>query len=94
GRAAERMGPALWLGFAKLVLHPLAVGIAALAVFGVEPYAAGVMIAAAALPVAGNVYILAQYFGTAVQRVSAAILISTAASIATVPVVIHWITKG
>ncbi len=92
--AAERMGPAAWLSFAKLVLHPLAVGIAALAVFGVEPYAAGVMIAAAALPVAGNVYILAQYFGTAVQRVSAAILISTAASIATVPVVIHWITKG
>ncbi|WJS85154.1 AEC family transporter [Paracoccus sp. TOH] len=94
GPAAERMGPALWLGFAKLVLHPLAVGIAALAVFGVEPYAAGVMIAAASLPVAGNVYILAQYFGTAVQRVSAAILISTAASIATVPLVIHWITKG
>ncbi|WP_199260391.1 AEC family transporter [Paracoccus binzhouensis] len=94
GRAAERMGPALWLSFAKLVLHPLAVGIAALAVFGVEPYAAGVMIAAASLPVAGNVYILAQYFGTAVQRVSAAILISTAASIATVPLVIHWITKG
>ncbi|WP_323009249.1 AEC family transporter [Paracoccus sp. (in: a-proteobacteria)] len=94
GRAAERMGPALWLSFAKLVLHPLAVGIAALAVFGVEPYAAGVMIAAAALPVAGNVYILAQYFGTATQRVSAAILVSTAASIATVPLVIHWITKG
>lgn len=94
GRAADRMGPALWLSFAKLVLHPLAVGIAALAVFGVEPYAAGVMIAAAALPVAGNVYILAQYFGTATQRVSAAILVSTAASIATVPLVIHWITKG
>lgn len=93
-RVAERMGPALWLGFAKLVLHPLAVGVAALAVFGVEPYAAGVMIAAASLPVAGNVYILAQYFGAAVQRVSAAILISTAASIATVPVVIHWIAQG
>jgi len=92
--AAERMGPALWLGFAKLVLHPLAVGVAALAVFGVEPYAAGVMIAAASLPVAGNVYILAQYFGTAVQRVSTAILVSTAASIATLPVVIHWIEKG
>ena len=58
-RSAERLGPALWLSSAKLVLHPLAVGVAALMVFGVEPYAAGVMIAAASLPVAGNVYILA-----------------------------------
>ncbi|SMG25226.1 AEC family transporter [Paracoccus sp. J56] len=94
GRAAERLGPAIWLSLAKLILHPVAVGVAALAIFGVNPEAAGVMIAAAALPVAGNVYILAQYFGTAVQRVSAAILISTAVSIATVPVVIHLITKG
>ena len=90
----ERLGPALWLSSAKLVLHPLAVGVAALMVFGVEPYAAGVMIAAASLPVAGNVYILAQHFAVAVHRVSAAILISTAISIATVPAVIHWITKG
>lgn len=94
GRKAERPGPALWLSAAKLVLHPLAVGLAALLVFDVKPYAAGVMIAAASLPVAGNVYILAQYFNVAVQRVSSAILISTAVSIATVPAVIHWITKG
>ena len=51
-------------------------------------FAAGVMIAAANLPVAGNVYILAQHFGVAVQRVSTAILISTAAAIATLPLVI------
>ncbi|WP_323716558.1 AEC family transporter [Paracoccus aminovorans] len=88
GRGAERLGPAVWLGFAKLVLHPLAVGIAALWVFDVGRDAAGVMIAAAALPVAGNVYMLAQYFGVAVQRVSAAILVSTAAAILTLPVVI------
>lgn len=94
GRDADRPGPAIWLSFAKLVLHPLAVAIAALAIFGVTPFAAGVMIAAAALPVAGNVYILAQHFGTAQHRVSTAILISTVASIATVPLVIHYITKG
>lgn len=94
GRSAERLGPALWLSFAKLVLHPFAVGFAALVVFDVDPFAAGVMIAAASLPVAGNVYILAQYFGVAAHRVSTAILISTAASIATVPIVIHWITRG
>ncbi len=93
-KSAERLGPALWLSSAKLVLHPLAVGIAALLIFSVEPFAAGVMIAAAALPVAGNVYILATHFGVAVQRVSAAILISTMASIVTIPLVIHWILGG
>lgn len=91
GRKAERLGPAVWLSFAKLILHPLAVAVTSLVIFGVEPFAAGVMIAAASLPVAGNVYILAQHFDVAVQRVSAAILISTAASIVTVPLVIHWI---
>ena len=49
---------------------------------------AGVMIAAAALPVAGNVFILAQHYGVAPQRVSTAILISTAFSVLTVTAVI------
>lgn len=93
-RSAERLGPAIWLSTAKLILHPVLVAVTSLLLFGVEPYAAGVMIAAASLPVAGNVYILAQHFNVAAHRVSAAILISTAVSIATVPAVIHWITKG
>ncbi len=88
GRSAERVEVAVWLSFAKLVLHPAAVAIAALYLFDVEPYAAGVMIAAAALPVAGNVFILAQHYGVAPQRVSTAILISTAASVLTVTGVI------
>jgi hypothetical protein len=92
-RSAERIRPALWLSFAKLVLHPVAVGAAALLLFRVDPYAAGVMIAAAALPVAGNVYILASHYGVAPQRVSASILISTVFSILTVPAVIAWVTQ-
>ncbi|MEZ5779135.1 MAG: AEC family transporter [Paracoccaceae bacterium] len=91
-RTTERMSVALWLSFAKLVLHPAAVAFAALYLFNVEPFAAGVMIAAASLPVAGNVYILARHYGIAPQRVSASILISTVASIVTVSVVIAWIT--
>lgn len=89
---AERMVVAGWLSVAKLVLHPLAVGGAALWIFHVEPFAAGVLISAAALPVAGNVYILAQHYGVCVARVSAAILISTAASVLTLPVVIAQFT--
>ena len=46
------------------------------------------MIAAAALPVAGNVFILAQAYGVAPQRVSTAILVSTAFSVLTVTAVI------
>jgi predicted permease len=91
GKSAERMSVAGWLTFCKLVLHPTAVAIAALFLFDVPDYDAGVMIAAAALPVAGNVYILAQHYGVAPQRVSAAILISTAVSILTVSAVIAWL---
>lgn len=91
-KSAERLAVAGWLGFCKLVLHPVAVGFAALYLFRVAPGPAGVMIAAASLPVAGNVYILAQHYGVAPQRVSASILISTAVSILTVSGVIAWVT--
>jgi len=90
-KSAERVRVAVWLSTAKLVLHPAAVALSALVLFPVAPYAAGVMIAAAALPVAGNVYILAQHYGVAPQRVSASILISTAFSIVTVSAVIAWV---
>jgi hypothetical protein len=93
-KSAERLRVALWLSFCKLVLHPVAAAVAALWVFAVDPARAGVMIAAAALPVAGNVFILAQHYGVAPQRVSASILVSTAASIATITAVIAWITGG
>ncbi|MEJ6390068.1 AEC family transporter [Gymnodinialimonas ulvae] len=92
GKSAERMSVAGWLTFCKLVLHPAAVAVAALFLFDVPDYDAGVMIAAAALPVAGNVYILAQHYGVAPQRVSATILISTALSILTVSAVIAWLS--
>ncbi|EET48167.1 AEC family transporter [Thalassobium sp. R2A62] len=91
-KSAERVSVAGWLSLCKLVLHPAAVAVAGLLVFSVDPYAAGVMIAAAALPVAGNVYILAQHYGVAPQRVSASILISTAISVLTVSFVIAWVT--
>ena len=88
GKSAERLSAAIWLSFSKLVLHPAVVAVSALLIWPVEPFAAGVMIAAAALPVAGNVYILAQHYGVAPQRVSASILISTALSVVTVAAVI------
>jgi hypothetical protein len=91
GRSAERVEVAAWLSFAKLILHPAAVALGCWA-FGVSGFAAGVMIAAAALPVAGNVFILAQHYRVAPQRVSTAILLSTAASVLTVTGVIALIS--
>ena len=91
GKAAERPVTAGWLSFCKLVLHPAFVALSALVLFNVEPYAAAVMIAAAALPVAGNVYILARHYGVAPQRVSASILISTIAAVLSVSLVIGWV---
>lgn len=92
-KSAEKIAVAGWLSFAKLILHPAAVAFAALVMLPVEPYAAGVMIAAAALPVAGNVYILAQHYGVAPTRVSASILLSTAASVFTVSAVIAYVSS-
>ena len=90
-KSAERVQIALWLSFAKLVLHPILVAIGVLWLLPLDVYSATVVISAAALPVAGNVYMLAQHYGVAPQRVSAAILFSTMASILTVPLVITWV---
>lgn len=92
GKSTEKVEVALWLSFCKLILHPAFVALAAIWIFPLEPYQAGVIISAAALPVAGNVYMLAQHYGVAPQRVSAAILVSTAISIVTVSLVIGWVS--
>lgn len=91
GKSAERPFVAGWLSFCKLVLHPAAVAFSLLWVFAAPSYTAAVMIAASALPVAGNVYILAQHYGVAPQRVSASILMSTVVAVLSVSLVIGWV---
>ncbi len=91
GKSAERIEIAGWLSFCKLIVHPACVAIALLWLVPVDTFSATVAIAAAALPVAGNVYMLAAHYGVAPHRASAAILLSTAASILTVPLIIGWL---
>ncbi|KIC45749.1 malate transporter [Ruegeria sp. ANG-S4] len=91
-KSAERVQIAAWLSFCKLVLHPLCVAIVLIWIIPVAAFPASVAIAAAALPVAGNVYILAAHYNVAPHRASAAILLSTMASILTVPFVIAWVS--
>ncbi|CUH41951.1 AEC family transporter [Ruegeria atlantica] len=90
-KSAERVHIAGWLSFCKLVVHPACVAVVLLWVLPVAAFPASVAIAAAALPVAGNVYMLAAHYRVAPHRASAAILLSTAASILTVPLVIAWV---
>lgn len=90
GKSAERIEVAAWLTFCKLILHPIFVAIAVLFLFPLDPFSSVVVISAAAMPVAGNVYMLAQHYGIAPHRVSAAILFSTAISIVTFPVIMAW----
>lgn len=90
-KSAERVHIAGWLSFCKLVIHPACVAIVLLWILPVAAFPASVAIAAAALPVAGNVYMLAAHYGVAPHRASAAILLSTAVSILTVPLVIAWV---
>lgn len=91
-KSAERIEIAGWLSFCKLVLHPAAVSVTALYLFDVDAFGAAMIIACAAMPVAGNIYMLAQHYGVAPQRVSAAILLSTTFSIVTLTAVLGWVS--
>lgn len=90
-RTAERVSVASWISFSKLVLHPIIVAIATLWIFEVDPFLAAIAIASSAMPVAGNIYILAEHYKVAPHRVSASILISTFFSIGTLTLAIGLI---
>ena len=92
-KSTERFEVAAWLSFCKLVLHPLAVCIAVFYIFKVELYPATVMIAAASLPVAGNIFMVAQHYNVAPKRASAAIFLSTVLSIFTVSFTVAWVSN-
>tara|TARA_B100000674_G_scaffold258486_1_gene213195 strand:- start:97 stop:1029 length:933 start_codon:yes stop_codon:yes gene_type:complete len=92
-KSTERFEVAAWLSFCKLVLHPFAVCIAVFYIFKVELYPATVMIAAASLPVAGNIFMVAQHYNVAPKRASAAIFLSTVLSIFTVSFNVAWVSN-
>ena len=83
----------LYLSINKLVVHPVLVGVMALFIFAIDPFASAVMMACAAMPIAGNVYMIATHYGIPSQRISIAILISTTASIATISAIIGLVTQ-
>ena len=90
--AKGQLATPVYLATNKLLIHPLAVGIAAVFVFGLDPFASAVMISCAAMPVAGNVYMIANHYEVPSERISIAILVSTTVSIVSISVIVGLVT--
>ncbi len=78
----------------KLILHPLLVALFFLGLPGQEPLWVRVAILSSCLPVAANVFMLANHYGAYTGRTASAILMSTALASATVPVILYWLFYG
>ncbi len=73
----------LLIAAAKLVLHPLLVGVVVTFVFRLTQLEVHTLVLAAALPVGGTVFLFAERQGANAERIAAAILVSTALAFAT-----------
>ncbi len=78
----------------KLLLHPLAVWLAATQIFALSPLWAAVATLTAALPSGVNVFVIARQYDIYLARASAVILISTGLSVLTLAALIAWIAPG
>lgn len=74
----------------KLLLHPALMALLVWLLGVPDPWMSVALIAAS-LPVAANVFVIARQYDTYVQRVSSAVLISTAISIVTVSLVVSLV---
>lgn len=77
----------------KLVLHPLLTWIILALVLKLEPFWVQAGVLYAALPIAANVFVIAERFETGSRPLAAAIVISTAAAALTFPFAI-WLVSG
>ena len=77
-----------WLVFAKLLLHPMLTWWLAFIVFELEETLAAIAVLQAALPSGVPVFVLAQNYNIFVRRSSAVIVVSTALSMLTLPVLL------
>ena len=82
-RVGEGRGELLYMTIGKLAIHPGNAALFMIVVFDVEWQWVQVGVLFAALPIANTVFVLATQFRTYEERTSAAILVTTLASIAT-----------
>ncbi|MEM7041210.1 MAG: AEC family transporter [Pseudomonadota bacterium] len=84
------LGAAGLMTVTKLAIHP-ALAWATAAALGLDAFLTAALVIVAALPVGANVYIFAQHYDVAVPEASSAVLISTAISMVTIPVLLSFI---
>jgi len=73
----------------KLIAHPF-IAFVALTIFGVSGQNLALGVVIASLPVAGNVFVIAQQYNTMVRRISSVVLISTIVAIITTAYSLNW----
>ena len=73
----------------KLAVHPVLIWFA-LGWLEVDAFTRGAATVMAAMPIAGNVFVIAESYGTTVQRLSAAIVVSTIIAVVTVALALEW----
>lgn len=88
---SEDIKPVLSLSFLKLFIHP-AVTALALYLVGLPENIVVMGTVIAAMPVAQNVYVLAEHYGVMVRRASASILFSTLAAVLTISIMLFLLT--
>jgi hypothetical protein len=78
----------------KLIAHPLLIFVLLSWIGGIDPVWVATAVLMACLPPATNVFVLAQHYGSYVQRASSFVLIGTIVSIVTVTAFIWALTTG
>ncbi|GGD24760.1 putative malonate transporter [Aureimonas glaciei] len=94
-RPLKRVPPELgYIVPAKLVLHPIVVYLFLAFAGPFDPVWVKVAVLLACLPVATNVFVIAQQYGVWVERASAAVLVTTLASVVTVTLALYLMSSG
>lgn len=88
----DRFAEVALIAAGKLILHPLAIWAAMTVALGADSRRTTIAILAAALPIGGNVFVVAQTFGIYAARSSTAILVSTAVAVVTFSLMAGWMT--
>ena len=88
------MGEVSWVVFLKLVLQPAITFWLAFWVLEMEPLWAQAAVIQAALPTGALTFVLAQRYGTYIQRATAVILISTVLSVVTLSALFIYLGVG
>jgi malonate transporter len=85
---AQNIPEVAWITVMKLLAQPALTWLIGGPILGMEPFWLGATVLLAALPTAALVFTLAQQYGVYVERASSAILVTTALSVVTIPLIL------